>query len=194
MIKKTQLSAFKGKIPGMGDNLRRKGCRYCKRHRYRTVFTEHRTDEEVSFSERADGLPGDIPMAVSSNCTLLSGAFFDTFMAMRPEREEIPKGYLYGHTAGKRGNMETRLAVIAIIVENRESAGALNELLHEAGDYIVGRMGVPYREKKISVISVILDAPQNVISTLSGKLGMLPGVTSKTVYSKAEKHTKAEQG
>ena len=133
-------------------------------------------------------------MAVSSNCALFSGAFFDTFMAMRPEREEIPKGYLYGHTAGKRGNMETRLAVIAIIVENRESAGALNELLHEAGDYIVGRMGVPYREKKISVISVILDAPQNVISTLSGKLGMLPGVTSKTVYSKAEKHTKAEQG
>lgn len=103
-------------------------------------------------------------------------------------------GYLHGHAAGKRGNMETRLAVIAIIVENRESAGALNELLHEAGDYIVGRMGVPYREKKISVISVILDAPQNVISTLSGKLGMLPGVTSKTVYSKAEKHTKAEQG
>ena len=84
--------------------------------------------------------------------------------------------------------------MIAIIVENRESAGALNELLHEAGDYIVGRMGVPYREKKISVISVILDAPQNVISTLSGKLGMLPGVTSKTVYSKAEKRTKAEQG
>ncbi len=83
--------------------------------------------------------------------------------------------------------METRLAVIAIIVENRESAGALNELLHEAGDYIVGRMGVPYREKKVSVISVILDAPPNVISALSGKLGMLPGVTSKTVYSKAEK-------
>ena len=104
MIKKTQLSAFKGKIPGMGDNLRRKGCRYCKRHRYRTVFTEHRTDGEVSLSERADGLPGDIPMAVSSNCTLLSGAFLilswpcgrkerksqrDTFMAIRPEREEI---------------------------------------------------------------------------------------------------------
>lgn len=90
--------------------------------------------------------------------------------------------------------METRLAVIAIIVENRDSVEALNQLLHEAGDYIVGRMGVPYREKKVSVISVILDAPQNVISTLSGKLGMLPGVTSKTVYSKAEKHTKAEQG
>lgn len=83
--------------------------------------------------------------------------------------------------------METRLAVIAIIVENRDSVEALNQLLHEAGDYIVGRMGVPYREKKVSVISVILDAPQNVISALSGKLGMLPGVSSKTVYSKAEK-------
>ncbi len=79
--------------------------------------------------------------------------------------------------------METRLAVIAIIVENRDSARELNQLLHEAGDYIVGRMGVPYRERRVSVISVILDAPQNVISALSGKLGMLPGVTSKTVYS-----------
>ena len=81
--------------------------------------------------------------------------------------------------------METRLAVIAIIVENRDSARELNQLLHEAGDYIVGRMGVPYRERRVSVISVILDAPNPVISALTGKLGMLPGVTSKTVYSKA---------
>lgn len=80
--------------------------------------------------------------------------------------------------------MDTRLAVIAVIVENTESAEALNGLLHDYGEYIVGRMGVPYRQKQVSVISVILDAPQNVISALSGKLGMLPGVTSKTVYSK----------
>lgn len=78
----------------------------------------------------------------------------------------------------------TRIAVIAIIVEERDSAEALNSLLHEYADYIVGRMGVPYKPKQVSVISVILDAPQNVISALSGKIGMLPGISSKTVYSK----------
>lgn len=63
-------------------------------------------------------------------------------------------------------------------------SGELNRLLHEYGEYIVGRMGVPYRPKGVSVISVILDAPQEKISALSGKLGMLEGITSKTVYSK----------
>ena len=82
--------------------------------------------------------------------------------------------------------METRLAVIAIIVENRDSARELNQLLHEAGDYIVGRMGVPYRERRVSVISVILDAPNPVISALTGKLGMLQGVSAKALYAPAE--------
>ena len=77
-----------------------------------------------------------------------------------------------------------RIAVIAIIVEDRSKSGELNRLLHEYGEYIVGRMGVPYRPKGVSVISVILDAPQEKISALSGKLGMLEGITSKTVYSK----------
>ena len=80
--------------------------------------------------------------------------------------------------------MDTRIAVIAIIVEDRSKSGELNRLLHEYGEYIVGRMGVPYRPKGVSVISVILDAPQEKISALSGKLGMLEGITSKTVYSK----------
>lgn len=80
--------------------------------------------------------------------------------------------------------METRIAVIAIIVEERESAEKLNALLHEYGEYVVGRMGVPYKTRGISIISVILDAPQNAISALTGKLGMLPGISSKTVYSK----------
>lgn len=80
--------------------------------------------------------------------------------------------------------METRIAVIAIIVEDREKSEEINRLLHEYGEYIVGRMGVPYRQKDISVISVILDAPQEKISALSGKLGMLRGISSKTVYSK----------
>lgn len=83
--------------------------------------------------------------------------------------------------------MDTRIAVIAIIVEDRSKSGELNRLLHEYGEYIVGRMGVPYRPKGVSVISVILDAPQEKISALSGKLGMLEGITSKTVYSKCRR-------
>lgn len=70
-----------------------------------------------------------------------------------------------------------------------ESAEGVNQLLHEYRQYIVGRMGVPYREKQVSVISVILDAPQDAISALSGKLGMLKGVSSKTVYSRLPEKT-----
>lgn len=81
--------------------------------------------------------------------------------------------------------METRIAIIGIIVEDTESAEKINALLHEYGKYIVGRMGIPYRERKLSVISIIIDAPNDTIGALSGKLGMIPGVTVKTVYSKA---------
>jgi putative iron-only hydrogenase system regulator len=80
--------------------------------------------------------------------------------------------------------METRVALIGIIVENPESVEQMNSLLHEFSSYIIGRMGVPYREKGISIISVVLDAPMNKISSLSGKLGMLDGVSTKTIYSK----------
>lgn len=79
--------------------------------------------------------------------------------------------------------METRVAVIGIIVENQDSAEKINTILHEYADYIIGRMGVPYRKKKVSVISVIIDAPQTVISALSGKLGNLPQVSTKALYS-----------
>ena len=79
--------------------------------------------------------------------------------------------------------METRIALIGIILESRESVDELNHLLSEYGDYVIGRMGIPYREKGIHVISVALDAP-NKISALSGKLGMLPGVSTKTIYGK----------
>ena len=72
---------------------------------------------------------------------------------------------------------------MGIIVENTESAEALNSLLHEYRQYIIGRMGVPYREKKISIVSVALDAPQDTISALSGKIGKLRGVSVKTAYS-----------
>lgn len=80
--------------------------------------------------------------------------------------------------------METRIALIGIVVENRESAEKLNTILHEYGEYIIGRMGIPYPKRNVSVISVVLDAPNDTISALSGKLGMVPNVNIKTVYSK----------
>lgn len=79
--------------------------------------------------------------------------------------------------------METRIALIGIIVENTDSIEQLNHLLHEYGSYIIGRMGIPYREKKINIISVAIDAPQDIINALSGKIGRLSGITAKTVYS-----------
>ena len=80
--------------------------------------------------------------------------------------------------------METRIALIGIMVENAESTEQINSLLHEFRSYIAGRMGLPHIKGNLSVISVVVDAPGDVISTLSGKLGMLPGVTTKTIYSK----------
>ena len=79
--------------------------------------------------------------------------------------------------------MESRVAVIGIIVENRESVPTLNRLLSDYGDYIIGRMGVPYHKKGISVISVAIDAPQDIINSLSGSIGNLDGVHAKTAYS-----------
>lgn len=78
---------------------------------------------------------------------------------------------------------ETRVAVMGIIVENRDSTGELNQLLHQYGNYIIGRMGIPYREKSVSIISVAIDAPQDVTAALSGKIGRLPGISVKTAYS-----------
>ena len=79
--------------------------------------------------------------------------------------------------------MDTRVAVISIIVEDESSVESLNSLLHQYGQDIIGRMGIPYRKKKISIISIAIDAPQDVINTLSGKIGRLSGVTSKAAYS-----------
>ena len=79
--------------------------------------------------------------------------------------------------------METRVAVLAIIVKESASVAALNDFLHQYGDFIIGRMGIPYRQRGVNVISVAMDAPANVISALSGKIGRLPGITAKTVYA-----------
>ena len=79
--------------------------------------------------------------------------------------------------------METRVALLAVIVREGSSVAELNELLHQYGDHIIGRMGVPYRARGVNIISVAMDAPADVISALSGKLGRLPGITAKTVYA-----------
>ena len=79
--------------------------------------------------------------------------------------------------------METRVAVMGIIVENPSSVESLNLLLHEYGDYIIGRMGLPYKKRNINIISVAIDAPQDIISSLSGKIGKLDGISVKTAYS-----------
>ena len=81
--------------------------------------------------------------------------------------------------------MEKRGALIGIVVEDMNNVESLNHILHEYGDYIIGRMGIPYRSRGISIISVAVDAPMNIISTISGKLGMLKGLSVKTIYSKA---------
>ena len=80
--------------------------------------------------------------------------------------------------------METRVAVMSIIVENISSVETLNNILHEYRDYIIGRMGIPYHQKKINIISIALDAPQDIISALSGRIGNLEGVSVKTAFSK----------
>jgi putative iron-only hydrogenase system regulator len=79
--------------------------------------------------------------------------------------------------------METRVAVMGIIVENTEAVESLNALLHQYGKFIIGRMGLPYREKNINIVSIAIDAPQDEISSLSGKIGKLEGVSVKTAYS-----------
>lgn len=81
-------------------------------------------------------------------------------------------------------NEQTRVALIGIIVEDSEATFKINAILHEYAPYILGRMGIPYEKRGISIISITLDAPANVISALSGKLGMIKGVNSKTLYSK----------
>ena len=81
--------------------------------------------------------------------------------------------------------METRIALVGIIIEDVNAAAAVNAVLHDYADAIVGRMGIPYRQRNMSIISVVIDAPQKDISAMTGKLGMIGGVNVKTVYSKA---------
>ena len=79
--------------------------------------------------------------------------------------------------------MQSRIAIIGIIVEETQNVNQLNQVLHEYGQYIVGRMGIPYQKRGVHIISVAMDAPQDQINALSGKLGKIPGISSKTAYS-----------
>lgn len=93
---------------------------------------------------------------------------------------------------------QTRIAIIGIIVEDKAAIGEVNRLLHEYGEFIIGRMGLPYEKKSLNIISVVVDAPMDMISALSGKLGRLPGISAKALYSKAEgakadRHIKREE-
>ncbi len=80
--------------------------------------------------------------------------------------------------------METKVALIGIVVENFDSVSKLNDILHDYGDFIIGRMGIPYKERGVSIISVAVDATEDTISAMAGKIGKLPGISSKTVYAK----------
>ena len=84
----------------------------------------------------------------------------------------------------EKGTENTRVTLIGIIVEDPEAAIRINGLLHEYGEYIIGRMGIPYRAKNISVLSVVMDAPQEIVNALTGKLGMICGITAKTLISR----------
>ena len=88
--------------------------------------------------------------------------------------------------------METRIAIIGIIVEDLSTTGRVNELLHGCGDYIIGRMGIPYRDADVNIICIALDAPQNVINTLAGEMGRIRGVSAKTIYSQIRRRAEQE--
>ncbi len=90
---------------------------------------------------------------------------------------------------GEEAELETRIAAVSILVEGSESVETLNAVLHDYSPYILGRLGIPYREKGVSVICLVLDAPMDVINALSGKLGRLPGVSAKAVTPKSSKTT-----
>ena len=87
---------------------------------------------------------------------------------------------------------ENRVALLGVVVEDPNSVEELNALLHQYKDYIIGRMGIPYHQRGVNIISIVLDAPGDAISSLAGKVGMLPGVTAKVVYSKIPDHTPAQ--
>ena len=109
---------------------------------------------------------------------------FFSFLRLHYARtRDILDGNLFNPNQWNGIAMETRVAVLAILAENFDSAEQINALLHDFGPYIVGRMGLPYRERNVNVISIVIDAPPDKINALAGKLGRIEGVTAKAVYS-----------
>lgn len=98
-------------------------------------------------------------------------------------RSSMRNAFLYMDGQGWSMEAETRVAVMGIIVDDMNSVERLNELLHNCSEYIIGRMGIPYRKRNISIMSIAIDAPQDVISALTGKIGNLHGISVKTAYS-----------
>jgi len=89
--------------------------------------------------------------------------------------------------------METRIAVVSIIVEETKVSEELNAIIHEYRNHIIGRMGIPYQKHNLAVISIVMDAPNDIISAFSGKVGMLPDVTIKTAYSRVLNNTEIQK-
>lgn len=125
----------------------------------------------------------------AEDCVFFSHAPAElSFEQCSGERETVPD-YAAGHTGKQKDTEEgmeneTRIALIGIVVEKPEAAAEVNRILHDYAAYIIGRMGIPYKPREISIISIVLDAENNVISSLSGKLGMVRGIHVKTMYSK----------
>ncbi len=100
----------------------------------------------------------------------------------------MPSGMAFCFDAERRESMETRIAAISLIIDQPDSVETLNAILHDYAPYILGRMGIPYREKGLNIICLAVDAPLNVINALTGKLGRLKGVSAKAVYAPGEKN------
>ena len=113
-----------------------------------------------------------------------SGALFTMSANESPNLSETLSTAYTIRIITRRHTRDTRIALIGVLLETRESVDKLNHLLSDYGEYVIGRMGLPYKEKGIHIISIAVDAPNNIISALSGKLGMLPGVSTKTIYGK----------
>ena len=100
----------------------------------------------------------------------------------------MPSGRAFCFDAERRESMETRIAAISLIIDQPDSVETLNAILHDYAPYILGSMGIPYREKGLNIICLAVDAPRNVINALTGKLGRLKGVSAKAVYAPGEKN------
>ncbi len=107
-----------------------------------------------------------------------------TFTRKEPAKRLLSSDFVMAQSAIMEESMDTRIALIGIMVEDKSAVERLNQILHEYGEYIVGRMGLPLRERDLSIISVVVDARADIISSLAGKLGMVKGISVKTLYSK----------